>query len=87
MMSMLIDDTKMIKNVVSAQLAKVFYPFVLIKTENGQYWKLNLSNKEKYDPLFWESMQLIMQSKIWVPVGRKYHQMLDNGSQVPVETV
>ncbi|GAA3198539.1 hypothetical protein [Lentilactobacillus kefiri] len=82
-MSTLLDDTKMIKNVVSAQLAKVFYPFIMIKTEDGQYWQLNLSNKEKHDPLFWESMKLIMRSKIWIPVGRKYHQTLDDGWQVP----
>lgn len=83
-MTALIDDTQMINNIVSAQLAKVFYPFVLIKTEDGQYWQLNLSTKEKQDPLFWDSMKRIMSSKLWVPVGRKYHQMLDNGWQVPV---
>ncbi len=51
-MTALIDDTKMINNIVSAQLAKVFYPFVLIKTEDGQYWQLNLSTKEKQDLCF-----------------------------------
>lgn len=83
-MTTLIDDTTMINHVVSAKIAKVLYPFVLVETEDGQYWQLNLSTKEKQDPLFWDSMERIMHSKLWVPVGRKYHQMLDNGWQVPI---
>lgn len=78
-MKKLLDDTKLIKNVVAAQLTKVFFPYIIVKTENQKYWKLNLSKKESQDPLFWESMEKILQEKIWIPVGRKYHQMLDNG--------
>ena len=81
-MSMLIDDTQMIKNIISAQLAKVFYPFIIVKTEEGQYLQLNLSDKEKNDPMFWDSMKRILQARIWVPVGRRYHQMLDDGWEV-----
>ncbi|KRK89406.1 hypothetical protein [Lentilactobacillus sunkii] len=84
-MPTLIDDTKMINNIVPAQLARVFYPFILVHTEDGRYMHMNISTKEKQDPLFWESMKLILRSKIWVPIGRKYHQMLDNGWQVPAE--
>ncbi|GEP22503.1 hypothetical protein [Lentilactobacillus diolivorans] len=85
-MKQLLDDTKMIKNITAAQLVKVFFPFVIVKTEDHQYWKLNLSEKESQDPLFWESMKKILQEKIWVPVGRKYHQMLDNGWELSQES-
>lgn len=76
---MLLDhDAKMI-NIVAAQITKVFYPFVVAKTEQGDYLHINLSDKEIEDPLFWDELRSILNAKLWVPVGRKYHQLLDNG--------
>ncbi|WP_283679245.1 hypothetical protein [Lentilactobacillus sp. Marseille-Q4993] len=86
-MSVLLDDKKMFKNIVSAQLAKVFYPFVVVKTEEGQYIKLNLSMNEKSDSLFWDVMQRIMDAKIWIPIGKHHHQMLDNGWEAEADPV
>ncbi len=79
---MLLDDTKLIKNVVAARLAKVFYPFIIARTEEGQYLQVNLSQNEITDPTFWDTMEKICEEKIWLPVGRKFHQLLDNGWEV-----
>lgn len=76
---MLLDHDSKIMNVMAAQITKVFYPFVVAKTETGDYLHINLSDKEREDPLFWDELRSILKAKLWVPVGRKYHQLLDNG--------
>ncbi|MFD0896282.1 hypothetical protein [Loigolactobacillus binensis] len=76
---MLLDQTQYFKNIIAAQIVKVFYPFVIAKTECGQLVKLNLSLNERHDPLFWAAVQRILQAALWVPIGRYRNQLLDNG--------
>ena len=76
---MLLDQATNMTNIMAGQIIKVFYPFVIVKTETGSYLKLNLSNNEQRDPLFWDEVHSILQTKLWVPIGRHYHQLLDNG--------
>ncbi|KRM62200.1 hypothetical protein FC26_GL000761 [Paucilactobacillus vaccinostercus DSM 20634] len=76
---MLLDQDQKIKNIIAAQIVKVFYPFVIAKTETGELVNVNLSSQEKGDPLFWESIKRVLESSLWVPVGKKYHQLLDYG--------
>lgn len=75
---MLLDNDKKIKNIVNAQIVKVFFPFIVAKTECGSLVKVNISNKEMSDPLFWEAIAKVLKAKLWVPIGKKYHQLLDN---------
>lgn len=49
---MLLDQDQKIKNIIAAQIVKVFYPFVIAKTETGELVNVNLSSQEKGDPLF-----------------------------------
>lgn len=76
---MLLDQDQKIKNIIAAQIVKVFYPFVIAKTETGELVNVNLSSQEKGDPLFWESIKRVLESSLWVPVGKHYHQLLDYG--------
>ena len=76
---MLLDQDNKIKNIIAAQIVKVFYPFVIAKTETGELVNVNLSSQEKGDPLFWESIKRVLESSLWVPVGKNYHQLLDYG--------
>ncbi|KIS03606.1 hypothetical protein [Paucilactobacillus wasatchensis] len=76
---MLLDRDEKIQNIVAAQIIRVFYPFVIAKTETGQFLKVNLSDTETNDPLFWDELVSILQARLWVPIGRKYHQLLDDG--------
>lgn len=76
---MLLDHDEKIQNIVAAQIIRVFYPFVIAKTETGQFLKVNLSDTETKDPLFWDELGSILQARLWVPIGRKYHQLLDDG--------
>ena len=64
---MLLDQATNMTNIMAAQIIKVFYPFVIVKTETGSYLKLNLSNNEQRDPLFWDEVHSILQAKLWVP--------------------
>lgn len=75
---MLLDSDKKIKNIMNAQIVKVFYPFVIARSEYGSLIKIRLSKKELTDPLFWESIRNVSQERLWVPVGKNYHQLLDN---------
>ncbi|WP_063285479.1 hypothetical protein [Secundilactobacillus collinoides] len=76
---MLIDQKTTIKNIIATQIVKIFYPFIIAQTEEGEYIKLNLSLDERNDTLFWDECKSILKAKLWVPVGRHYHQLLDNG--------
>lgn len=76
---MLLDQAANMTNIIAVQIIKVFYPFVIVKTETGAYLKLNLSTNEQRDPLFWDELRSILQAKLWVPIGKHYHQLLDNG--------
>ncbi|WP_338210876.1 hypothetical protein [Lactiplantibacillus paraxiangfangensis] len=80
---MLLDQKTTMTNIIAAQIFKVFYPFVIARTENGTYLQLKLSASEQCDPLFWDELRSILQAKFWVPVGRHYHQLLDNGWLAP----
>ena len=71
---MLLDQAANMTNIIAAQIIKVFYPFVIAKTETGAYLKLNLSTNEQRDPLFWDELRSILQAKLWVPIGKHYHQ-------------
>ncbi|WEV56629.1 hypothetical protein [Ligilactobacillus acidipiscis] len=82
---MLLDQTNKSKNIVAAKIISVFYPRVFVCTEKGDCWTLNLSKKEKSDSLFWEEMKRIYQASLWIPVGKKYHQLLDNGWLAPAQ--
>lgn len=53
---MLLDRDEKIQNIVAAQIIRVFYPFVIAKTETGQFLKVNLSDTETNDPLFWDEL-------------------------------
>ncbi|WP_203641431.1 hypothetical protein [Levilactobacillus andaensis] len=73
---MLIDDNPKIHTITPAQITKVFYPYVIAKTEAGSYVNINLSEQERKDPLFWESIASIAKAKLWVPIGERFHQLL-----------
>ncbi|MFC6181155.1 hypothetical protein [Lactiplantibacillus daowaiensis] len=79
---MLLDQDLKIKNIIAAQIVRVFYPYIIAKTETGEYLSLNISDTEHNDPLFWDELRSILKAKIWVPIGKHYHQLLDNGWMV-----
>ncbi|ANZ62052.1 hypothetical protein [Secundilactobacillus paracollinoides] len=76
---MLIDQNKELKNVTAAQIIEVTYPVIKARTETGSLVEVNVSPTEKQDPLFWEEVRSILKAKLWVPMGKKYHQLIDNG--------
>jgi len=73
---MLIDNNPEIRTITPAQITKVFYPYVIAKTEAGAYINLNLSDQERQDPLFWESIASVAKAQLWVPIGERFHQLL-----------
>ena len=68
---MLIDNNPHIHTITPAQITKVFYPYVIAKTEAGRYVNINLSDQERKDPLFWESIANIAKAKLW-EIGRAH---------------
>ena len=61
---MLIDQNPNIHTITPAQITKVFYPYVIAKTEAGKYVNLNLSDQERQDPLFWEAITNIAKAQL-----------------------
>ncbi|WP_338209696.1 hypothetical protein [Lactiplantibacillus paraxiangfangensis] len=80
---MLLDTDPKIKNINAAQIIKVMYPLVIAKTEDGEYVKVKLSDEQMQDPLFWDTLRNINKSKLWVPLGKHFHQLLSNDWLMP----
>ncbi|ETY75496.1 hypothetical protein [Lactiplantibacillus fabifermentans] len=80
---MLLDTDPKIKNITAVRLVKVFYPLVIAQTEAGEYIKVKLSDEQLSDPLFWETARNIRKSKLWVPLGVHFHQLLANDWIMP----
>ena len=80
---MLLDTDPKIKNIAAAQIVKVTYPLVIAKTEDGEFVKVQISNEQLQDPLFWDTLKNIRKSQLWVPLGRHFHQLLSNDWLMP----
>ncbi|VDG21119.1 hypothetical protein [Lactiplantibacillus mudanjiangensis] len=80
---MLLDTDPKIKNITAVNLVKVVYPLIIAKTEQGDYIQIKLSDDQLSDPLFWESARDLCKNQLWVPMGRKFHQLLSNDWILP----
>ncbi|MFC6163539.1 hypothetical protein ACFP3T_02495 [Lactiplantibacillus dongliensis] len=80
---MLLDTDPKIKNITAVHLVKVFYPMVIAKTEDGDYFQVKLSDDQLSDPLFWDTARDLCRNQLWVPMGRKFHQLLSNDWLMP----
>lgn len=73
---MLIDNNPHIHTITPARITKVAYPNVIAQTEAGSYVNVKLSDQQRQDPLFWESIKNVAKAQLWVPVGERFHQLL-----------
>ncbi len=64
-------------NIISVQIRKVFYPFIIARDNNGHYLYLNLSINERKDTVFWEIMLKIANADLWLPVDKDSYQLLE----------
>ncbi len=71
---MLLDDRKnKLTEIIVAQIISVIYPLVIARTDKGQYLPVNLSKKEKRDPLLWRSLESMRKAKLWIPLTFQHH--------------
>jgi len=63
--------------VLTARLVAINANAIMAETESGAYLKILPSQKQRTDPLFWESIRAIVKAKLWVPVSKMKHQLLD----------
>lgn len=75
---MLLDDSNLINEIGCAQIKEVAFPTITIETEDGQLLKINVTKKQKWDPIFWKSIKDIWQAGIWIPFNKKLSHLLDN---------
>ncbi len=76
---MLLDDKKKkMSDVIVTQIMRVVYPFVLARSQTGQFLTVKLTKKEKRDPLIWQTLQSICEAKLWIPVTHNSHNLLQN---------
>ncbi|GMA46478.1 hypothetical protein [Tetragenococcus muriaticus] len=65
-------------SVISVQIRKVFYPFIIAKAKDGHYLYLNLTSTERKDSVFWEVMLRISQANLWLPLDKNTYQLLES---------
>ncbi|KRM22380.1 hypothetical protein [Latilactobacillus graminis] len=51
---------------------------VFATTENGQMIELHITDQQKKDRLFWESLINILRAELWLPLQKKTHELLKN---------
>ena len=51
---------------------------VLATTENGQIIELHITEQQKKDRLFWESLINILRAELWLPLQKRTHELLQN---------
>ncbi|KRL59409.1 hypothetical protein [Latilactobacillus fuchuensis] len=47
-------------------------------TENGQVIELHITEQQKTDRLFWESLINILRAELWLPLQKRTHELLQN---------
>ena len=80
---MLLDNNSRIKNIMPVQIVKVLYPQITVRSEAGEYLTVNISEQQLADTLFWATAKDIAHAKLWVPLGRTYHQLLADDWVLP----
>lgn len=83
---MILDYKKEMQNIITAQLVAVHYPQIIAQGEDGHLIDVNISEKQRTDPLFWAALKNILQAGLWIPVGRHFHQLLSFDWLVPAPT-
>ncbi|MBT9672535.1 hypothetical protein GPK34_10915 [Secundilactobacillus kimchicus] len=77
---MLLDE----KEAIAVQLVKVSAEELTAKTEDNQLITIKADKKQRADKSFWRILKDIAKEKIWVPVTRGTHQLLQDDWLVPV---
>ncbi|AYW47217.1 hypothetical protein C7K38_01800 [Tetragenococcus osmophilus] len=65
-------------SIISVQIRKVFYPFIIAKAKDGHYLYLSLTSKERKDSVFWEVMLRISEANLWLPLDKNTYQLLES---------
>lgn len=71
---MLLDNSQI--ETIAVQLVDVDESKMTAKTENNDLIQIKLSDVTKKDKSFWQSMKDIAKAKIWLPVTKGTHQLL-----------
>jgi hypothetical protein len=53
------------------------------KTSAGKYIFVYPTTEQSNDPLFWKSLTDIINNKLWLPITKQFHQLLEQGWIVP----
>ncbi len=51
---------------------------VFATTESGQEIELHITDQQKKDRLFWESLINILRAELWLPLQKRTHELLQN---------
>ncbi|MBZ2405722.1 hypothetical protein [Liquorilactobacillus hordei] len=75
---MLIDDQKnKLSDVITTQIMRVIFPFIIARSVTGQLLTVKLSRKERWNPILWRTLQSICEAKLWIPITNN-HRLLQN---------
>ncbi|MCD2255576.1 hypothetical protein ACNAN0_00540 [Agrilactobacillus fermenti] len=70
--------TSDLKGIITTQLFDINYPNIYALTETGHVVQVKPTAKQKKDPLFWRILEKIKNAKIWIPVSKTKHQLLED---------
>lgn len=80
---MIINDKKM-NQYLEVQLIGHEDNKIKARTSAGKYIFVYPTTEQSNDPLFWKCLKDIINNKLWLPITKQLHQLLDNDWLVPV---
>ncbi|WP_412989594.1 hypothetical protein ACLJJ6_00880 [Pediococcus siamensis] len=70
-------------SVLEVQILGVYHSKIEVKTISGEYLFAYPTQTQKTDPLFWQSLKDIIKAKLWLPINKKMHHLIDSDWLLP----
>lgn len=81
-MNMLLNNQNL--SVLEVQVLGVYQTKIEVKTISGECLFVYPTQTQKDDPLFWQSLKDIIKAKLWLPINKTLHQLIDSDWLVPM---
>lgn len=71
-------------SVLEVQILGIYQSKIEVKTISGECLFVYPTKTQNDDPLFWQSLKDIIKAKLWVPINKTMHQLIDSDWLLPL---
>lgn len=81
-MNMLLNNQNL--SVLEVQVLGIYQAKIEVKTISGECLFVYPTQTQRDDPLFWTSLKDIIKAKLWLPINKSLHQLIDSDWLLPM---